>query len=55
VTIYPGSHYVTSPDRSKNAIQTIQEELRERIVELKSQMKLVEAQRLEQKLILILK
>lgn len=49
VSIYPGSHYVTGPDRSKNAIVTIQEELRERLGQLKSQMKLVEAQRLEQR------
>jgi excinuclease ABC subunit B len=49
VTIYPGSHYVTNRSRSKNAIVTIQEELQLRIEELKSQMKLVEAQRLEQR------
>jgi excinuclease ABC subunit B len=49
VTIYPGSHYVTNKSRSKNAIVTIQEELRDRLTELRSQMKLVEAQRLEQR------
>ncbi|MCC6278435.1 MAG: excinuclease ABC subunit UvrB [Oligoflexia bacterium] len=49
VTIYPGSHYVTDQNRSKRAILTIQEELRERLKELKGQMKLVEAQRLEQR------
>jgi excinuclease ABC subunit B len=49
VTIYPGSHYVTNKSRSKNAIVTIQSELQERLAELKSQMKLVEAQRLEQR------
>ena len=48
-SIYPGSHYVTDATRSKNAIVTIQEELRERIGRLKSEMKLVEAQRLEQR------
>ncbi|MDZ4676877.1 MAG: excinuclease ABC subunit UvrB [Oligoflexia bacterium] len=48
-TIYPGSHYVTDLDRSKKAIITIQDELRERLEQLKSQMKLVEAQRLEQR------
>src|SRR4051812_1060911 len=47
--IYPGSHYVTNKSRSKNAIVTIQEELRSRLEELRSQMKLVEAQRLEQR------
>ncbi len=49
VSIYPGSHYVTSPDRSKKAIVTIQEELRDRIKDLKANMRLVEAQRLEQR------
>jgi excinuclease ABC subunit B len=49
IAIYPGSHYVTSEDRSKIAIQTIQEELRGRLVELQSQLKALEAQRLEQR------
>lgn len=49
IGIYPGSHYATSEDKMKNAIVTIQDELRERIVELKSQMKLLEAQRIEQR------
>ncbi|MBN8542074.1 MAG: excinuclease ABC subunit UvrB [Deltaproteobacteria bacterium] len=49
VAIYPGSHYVTSEDKSKLAIKTIQTELLERLQELKNQMKLVEAQRLEQR------
>lgn len=49
IAIYPGSHYVTSEDKSKRAIQTIQIELQERLAELKAQMKLLEAQRLEQR------
>ena len=49
IGIYPGSHYATTEDRMKNAIVTIQDELRERINELKSQMKLLEAQRIEQR------
>ncbi|MBK9294478.1 MAG: excinuclease ABC subunit UvrB [Oligoflexia bacterium] len=49
VSIYPGSHYVVAPDRTKNAIATIQQELRERLNDLKNNMKLVEAQRLEQR------
>jgi len=49
ITIYPASHYVTDVDRAKRAIVTIQEELRERLVDLKRQMKLLEAQRLEQR------
>jgi excinuclease ABC subunit B len=49
VAIYPGSHYVTSDDKRKSAIGSIQEELRGRLVELNSQMKFLEAQRLEQR------
>jgi excinuclease ABC subunit B len=49
IAIYPGSHYVTSDDRQKIAVTTIQEELRERLNELKGQMKFLEAQRLEQR------
>lgn len=49
VAIYPGSHYVTSDDKKKTAIKAIQEELRERLAEMNSQMKFLEAQRLEQR------
>ena len=49
VAIYPGSHYVTSDDKRKTAIGSIQEELRGRLQELQSQMKFLEAQRLEQR------
>ncbi len=49
IAIYPGSHYVTSEDKSKHAIKTIQVELLERLTELKNQMRLLEAQRLEQR------
>jgi len=49
IAIYPGSHYVTSDERSKAAIVSIQEELRERLKELTTQMKFLEAQRLEQR------
>ena len=49
VAIYPGSHYVTSDEKQKMAVKSIQEELLGRLQELKSQMKLVEAQRLEQR------
>lgn len=49
IAIYPGSHYVTSEDRQKAAVKTIQDELRERLAELNSQMKFLEAQRLEQR------
>jgi excinuclease ABC subunit B len=47
VPIYPGSHYVTPPDNLKRAIQSIREELKGRLSFLRSQGKLLEAQRLE--------
>ncbi|HKD40392.1 MAG TPA: excinuclease ABC subunit UvrB [Myxococcaceae bacterium] len=47
--IFPGSHYVTEEDQRRHAISTIREELGERLGELRSQNKLVEAQRLEQR------
>ncbi len=47
--IYPASHYVTTEDRIKSAIQEIRVELRERLEELRAQNKLLEAQRLEQR------
>jgi excinuclease ABC subunit B len=49
VAIYPGSHYVTKEETSKRAIQTIREELRERLQFLQANNMLVEAQRLEQR------
>lgn len=49
IGIYPGSHHVTSDDNLKRAIKTIQDELRERLVQLNQEMKLLEAQRLEQR------
>jgi len=49
VNIYPGSHYVTPQDRLRLAIQSIRQELAERLAELHSQRKLLEAQRLEQR------
>ncbi len=49
ITIYPARHYVTAPDRLKTAIQTIREELQERLQYLRSEDRLVEAQRLEQR------
>jgi len=49
VPIYPGSHYVTPPDRLQKAIQSIREELRERVPWFKSQDHHLEAQRLEQR------
>jgi excinuclease ABC subunit B len=49
IGIYPGSHHANTEEKTKRAIQTIQEELKERLVQLKSEMKLLEAQRLEQR------
>src|SRR5690606_24147440 len=51
VAICPGSHYVTAPQMRQIGIQSIREELRERLQELQSQGKLLEAQRLEQRTI----
>jgi excinuclease ABC subunit B len=49
VAIYPGSHFVTTDDKQKNAIKSIQDELLVRLQEFNSQMKLLEAQRIEQR------
>jgi excinuclease ABC subunit B len=49
IPIYPGSHYVTPPDRIQTAIQNIRQELRERVEWFKSENRLLEAQRLEQR------
>src|SRR2546425_3340777 len=49
MSIFPSSHYVTSGERRKSAILAIREELRDRLIELRGQDKLLEAQRLEQR------
>jgi excinuclease ABC subunit B len=46
-TIYPKTHYVTGRETVLNAIEQIKVELRERLIQLREQNKLVEAQRLE--------
>lgn len=48
-TVYPSSHYVTPRDRVLAAMETIKEELRERVAFFVKEGKLVEAQRLEQR------
>ncbi len=48
-TIYPKTHYVTPRETLLNIIPAIKEELRERVTQLRSLDKLVEAQRLEQR------
>lgn len=44
--IFPASHYVAGDDRMSRAIKDIEDELRDRLQELESQNKLLEAQRL---------
>lgn len=48
-TIYPGSHYVTPRTTVLRAIESIKLELRDRLEEFRSQNKLIEEQRLEQR------
>jgi excinuclease ABC subunit B len=47
--IFPSSHYVTAREATVNAIETIKEELRDRVSFYLSEQKLVEAQRIEQR------
>ncbi len=47
IEIYPAKHFVTTHEKLMAAIADIQEELKLRVAELKSQDKLLEAQRLE--------
>lgn len=49
VSIFPASHYATAPEKMNIAISRIEEELELRLKELKSEDKLLEAQRLEQR------
>ena len=49
ITISPASHFVTSKDKLDIAITRIEEELKERLTELKSQNKLLEEQRLRER------
>jgi len=48
-TIYPGSHYVTPRSTVLRAIESIKEELRERLEFFRKENKLIEEQRLEQR------
>lgn len=48
-TVYPSSHYVTPRERVLAAMETIKQELRERLGQFVQDGKLVEAQRLEQR------
>jgi excinuclease ABC subunit B len=49
VAVYPKSHFVTSRDRTKQAVETIKEELTWYRGQLESEGKLLEAQRLHQR------
>ncbi|MFY7697226.1 MAG: excinuclease ABC subunit UvrB [Legionella sp.] len=49
ITIFPKTHYVTPRERILQTIESVKIELQERLADLKSQNKLVEAQRLEQR------
>jgi len=48
-TIYPKTHYVTPREQILDAVDKIQEELKERLEQLRSVDKLVEAQRLQER------
>ena len=49
LTVFPKSHYVTPRERLLGTIDTIKNELKERLEQLNQNSKLVEAQRLEQR------
>ncbi len=49
VTISPASHFVTSPEKLKEACNRIEAELKERLIELKNEGKLLEEQRLRER------
>jgi excinuclease ABC subunit B len=49
VQIYPAKHFVTPVEQMTEALENIEAELEERLAELRSQDKLLEAQRLEQR------
>ena len=47
--IFPNSHYVTSKNKMEKALKTIEEEMNERVAYFKSQNKLIEAQRIQER------
>jgi excinuclease ABC subunit B len=49
IDIYPGSHYVSDDERNRIAIDTIRDELRERINQFQTDMKYIERERIEQR------
>ena len=49
ITIFPASHFVTSEEKLKKAIELIKKELAEQLAKFKSENKLLEYQRLEER------
>ena len=49
IVVYPAGHYVTPKERVERAIEGIEEELEQRLIELRGNSRLLEAQRLEQR------
>lgn len=49
IMIFPNSHYVTTSDKMEHAIHTIEAELKQQVEYFKSQGKLIEAQRIEER------
>ena len=55
VAIFPATHFVTNDEHMEHAVANIKEELEQRLTVLRNENKLLEAQRLEQRTITILK
>ncbi len=49
IDVYPAKHFITPQDKLAEAIERIEEELSEQLVDLRNEGKLLEAQRLEQR------
>lgn len=49
VAVYPASHYVVEPDKMEKALENIYNEMEQRVEEFKSEGKLLEAQRIQQR------
>jgi excinuclease ABC subunit B len=49
IAVFPASHYVTDIENMKRAVKSIEQELEERLTVLRSEDKMLEAQRLEQR------
>ncbi len=49
MVVFPASHYVVAPDKMERAILGIEEELKDRVRQFKSEDKLIEAQRISER------